>query len=45
MLRPLTGYLQLVLENGDYHRDAWKTALEHLEHLAALLAEMRSRSL
>lgn len=39
LLRPLTGYLQLVLENGDYHRDAWKTALEHLEHLAALLAE------
>ena len=37
--------VQLVLENGDYHRDAWKTALEHLEHLAALLAEMRSRSL
>ena len=37
LLRPLTGYLQLLLENGDYRRDVWKETLEHLEHLAALL--------
>lgn len=40
LLRPLTGYLQLLLENGDYRRDTWKTALEHQEHLAALLASV-----
>ncbi len=40
LLRPLTGYLQLLLENDDYSRDAWKKALDHLERLAALLADV-----
>lgn len=37
LLRPLTGYLQLYLENADFRREAWLTALEHLEHLAATI--------
>lgn len=38
-LRPLTGYLQLLLENGDLKRPAWAEALEHLEHLSGVLRE------
>lgn len=35
VLRPLTGYIQLLLENGDLKRPAWAEALAHMEHLAA----------
>ncbi len=35
LLRPLTGYLQLTLENSDYSQNAWKKSL----HLYAQLAD------
>ncbi|WP_319469075.1 glycosyltransferase family 9 protein [uncultured Pseudodesulfovibrio sp.] len=31
--RPFTGYIQMMLENGDYSRDAWRDAMVHLEAL------------
>jgi hypothetical protein len=37
VLRPLTGYLQMSLENADFSREIWLEALEHLEHLAGCL--------
>ena len=39
LLRPLSGYIHMLLENGDFRRPAWLTALEHVEHLAAVLMD------
>lgn len=38
LLRPLSGYLQMDLENSDFSREAWRHALESMEHLAATLS-------
>lgn len=37
LIRPLTGYLQLALENGDYRREVRLAALDHAEALRAAL--------
>lgn len=36
LLRPLTGFLHLLLQNAEYRPLAWKTALDTLERLASL---------
>ncbi|WP_027186101.1 glycosyltransferase family 9 protein [Desulfovibrio inopinatus] len=36
ILRPLSGYIQLILENNDYSKDAWRKTL----HLYAQLADV-----
>ena len=33
LFRPLTGFAQMSLENGDYSRPAWGSIMEHLEAL------------
>lgn len=41
LLRPLTGYLHLLLQNSNYTRAAWAQALELVESLAAACSTTR----